>query len=123
MGISREIIEEIRSRVSIYDVVSQSVRLQPSGNGRFKGLCPFHDEKTPSFTVDPQRNTYHCFGCQAHGDSLRFIQETRNLNFPEAIRTLAEIVGVEIVEERPLPPKQREQSASKYDSGPQAPTF
>ena len=77
MGISREIIEEIRSRVSIYDVVSQSVRLQSSGNGRFKGLCPFHQEDTPSFIVTTTQNMFYCFGCSMGGDVFKFIMNLK----------------------------------------------
>ena len=61
MVIAREIIEEIRSRVTIHEVVSQSVRLQNAGGGRFKGLCPFHKENTPSFTVNTRQNMFYCF--------------------------------------------------------------
>ncbi|MEC7985745.1 MAG: DNA primase, partial [Myxococcota bacterium] len=96
MAISREIIEEIRSRVSIYDVVSQSVRLQPSGNGRFKGLCPFHQEDTPSFTVTTTQNMFYCFGCTMGGDVFKFTMHLKGLSFVEAAQELADSAGIVI---------------------------
>ena len=105
-------IQKVRERADITEVVGEIVSLKRAG-ASLKGLCPFHGEKTPSFVVNPQQGTYHCFGCQAHGDALTFIKETQNLNFPEAVRALASRVGVEIIEERPLRPEQREQRIKK----------
>ena len=86
-------IEEIKGRLSIVDVVSQRVSLKKSGR-TFKGLCPFHNEKTPSFIVFPEKGNYHCFGCGANGDVFTFVQRTENLDFAEALRILAERAGV-----------------------------
>jgi DNA primase len=80
------VIDEIRARVSL---VARSVKLQRAGRG-FKALCPFHQERTPSFTVSDERGFYHCFGCGAHGDVFRWVQETQGLDFPDAVRRLAE---------------------------------
>ena len=96
MPIAREVIEEIRSRVSIYDVVSQSVRLQSAGGGRFKGLCPFHKESTPSFTINTAQNMFYCFGCTLGGDVFKFIMHQRGLSFQEAVQDLADYCGIMI---------------------------
>lgn len=88
--------EEIRSRLSIADVVSDYVRLTPAGKGRLKGLCPFHKEKTPSFQVDTEQGYYYCFGCKASGDIFSFVQRTENLSFGDALRKLAEQAGVAV---------------------------
>lgn len=87
--------EEIRDRLDIVEVIGQHVRLEKSGQ-RFKGLCPFHQEKTPSFTVDPERGFYHCFGCGEGGDIFSFVMKREGLSFPEALRLLARRAGVQI---------------------------
>lgn len=91
-------ISEIRSRIDIVDLVSRYVRLKKAGRNH-KGLCPFHDEKTPSFNVSPDRQIYHCFGCQAGGDVVEFLMQHDKLTFPEAVRALAGECGVEVPEE------------------------
>lgn len=96
MAIAREIIEDIRTRVSIYDVVSQSVRLKSAGGGRFKGLCPFHKESTPSFTININQNMFYCFGCTMGGDIFKFVMHQRGLSFVEAVEELAEGCGITI---------------------------
>ncbi len=88
--------EEVRERLSIADVVGQYVRLTPAGKGRLKGLCPFHNEKTPSFQVDTEQGYYYCFGCKAGGDLFSFVQRTENLSFGDALRKLAEQAGVTV---------------------------
>jgi len=92
-GFSPQQLDEIRSRVDIVEIVGQSVKLKRSGEN-WKGLCPFHTEKTPSFTVNPKRNIYHCFGCGAGGDAFSFLMRQDRVAFPEAVRTLAERAGV-----------------------------
>ncbi|MFP4250527.1 MAG: DNA primase [Armatimonadota bacterium] len=97
--------EEIRSRLDIVEVIGEHVRLEKSGQ-RFKGLCPFHQEKTPSFNVDPERGFYHCFGCGEGGDIFSFVMKRDGLNFPEALRELARRAGVQI-EDNPLATEKR----------------
>src|SRR5690348_9037471 len=92
-------IEEIKDRISVLDIVGQKVRLRKSGRN-FSGLCPFHTEKTPSFYVFPDEGTYHCFGCQAHGDILTFVMKTEGLDFMETVRQLAGRAGVQLPEPR-----------------------
>ena len=95
MRYSDDIIEEVRSKNDIVDVVSQYVRLTKKGNSYF-GLCPFHNEKTPSFSVTPVKQMYYCFGCGAGGNVFNFIMEYENYTFGEALKYLADRAGVEL---------------------------
>lgn len=92
---SDDFIERVRAGNNIEDVISGYVRLQRKGTS-YMGLCPFHNEKTPSFSVHPARQTYHCFGCGASGDVFNFLMEYEKLSFKEAVRTLAVRAGIEI---------------------------
>jgi DNA primase len=91
-----EDIALVRERTSIVDVISEQVTLKPAGAGNLKGLCPFHDEKTPSFTVSTARNVYYCHGCGTGGDAIRFVMETDHLTFVEAVERLANRVGIQL---------------------------
>jgi len=102
--IPREVIESIRERISVVDIVGQEVTLKRKG-GSMMGLCPFHQEKSPSFSVVPQKGIYHCFGCGEGGDIFAFVQKTRGLAFYEAVKELAEQAGVTI-QERELSPEE-----------------
>ncbi|MCU0858143.1 MAG: DNA primase [Pontiellaceae bacterium] len=93
--ISRETIDQIRSRNDIADVIGSYLPLKNAGT-RFKALCPFHKEKSPSFTVSPDRQIYHCFGCGAGGDVIRFIQEYEKVDFMTALQMLADRAGMEL---------------------------
>ena len=86
----------MRDRLNIADVIGEYVSLIPAGKGRLKGLCPFHKEKSPSFQVDTEQGYYYCFGCKAGGDVFKFVQETENLSFGDALRKLAERAGVQL---------------------------
>jgi len=88
---------EVKSKLSVVDVVGESVSLKKAGT-TYKGLCPFHGEKTPSFVVTPQRESWHCFGCGLGGDIFSFVMQRDSVGFPEALRTLATRAGVEIDE-------------------------
>jgi DNA primase len=92
-GFTQQHLDEIRTRVDIVEIVGQVVKLKRTGEN-WKGLCPFHTEKTPSFTVNPKRNIYHCFGCGAGGDAFSFLMRQDRVAFPEAVRALAERAGV-----------------------------
>jgi len=94
--IRREDVEAVRERVRIEDVVGQHVALRPAGVGSLKGLCPFHDEKSPSFHVRPQVGRYHCFGCGEGGDVIAFVQKVDGLGFTEAVEYLAARVGLQV---------------------------
>ena len=94
--IKAEDIAAVKERTSIEDVVRDHVTLRPAGVGSLKGLCPFHDEKTPSFTVRPAVGSYHCFGCGEGGDVLSFVQKVEHLTFTESVERLAAKLGLEL---------------------------
>jgi DNA primase len=94
--IKRGDIDEVRQRVNIADVVGDYVTLKSAGVGSMKGLCPFHDERSPSFHVRPQAGFYHCFGCGEGGDAYSFLQKIDHLSFQEAVERLAERVGYQL---------------------------
>src|SRR5690606_23392683 len=96
-------IQLVRERVRIDEVVEQYVTLRNAGGGARKGLCPFHDEKTPSFNVRPSVGTYHCFGCGAGGDVYRFLMEIEGLSFVEAVERLAGKYGITLRYEEGAP--------------------
>lgn len=98
-------IQELLARIDIVDVVGRHVQLR-KGGANLLGLCPFHTEKTPSFTVSPSKQFYHCFGCGAHGSAIRFLTEHTGATFPEAVRSLAASVGLQVPEE-PRSPARR----------------
>lgn len=93
--IPSEFIDQLLSRIDIRDLVERRLSLRKSGRS-YLGLCPFHHEKTPSFTVNPERQTYHCFGCGVHGTAISFLMELDRLSFPEAIEELAHQAGMEM---------------------------
>lgn len=95
MAIAEDKLQELREKVDIVEVVGRQVTLKRSGKS-FKGVCPFHQEKTPSFYVDPHRRSYKCFGCGEWGDALDFVQKTQGKSFLEAVRSLAESAGVSL---------------------------
>ena len=94
--INAEDVATVKERSSIEDIVREHVTLRPAGIGTLKGLCPFHDEKTPSFNVRPSLGTYHCFGCGEGGDVISFVQKTEHLTFTETIERLAGKLGMEL---------------------------
>lgn len=93
--IPRETIEEVRARNDIADVIGSYLSIKNAGT-RFKALCPFHKEKSPSFTISPDRQIYHCFGCGAGGDVIRFVQEYEKVDFMTALQMLADRAGMEL---------------------------
>ena len=98
MFYSEEIIDEVREKNDIVDVISPYVRLTKHGSN-YVGLCPFHNEKTPSFSVNTERQCFHCFGCGVGGNSISFVMKYENLTFTEAVRELADKVGMNLPEE------------------------
>ena len=95
MSFPQSFLDDLRARVGLADVVGTSVKLIKRGR-EYSGLCPFHSEKSPSFTVNEQKGFYHCFGCGAHGDVISFVMNTRGLTFVEAVEVLANQVGMEV---------------------------
>lgn len=98
-----ETIQDVLDRVEIVDIIGDYVTLTQRG-ANAKGLCPFHQEKTPSFTVSPSKGIFYCFGCQASGNAVKFLMTSENLTFPEAIRMLADRYGIRIPEGREAQP-------------------
>jgi len=111
MRFEKHFIDDLRRRISITDIVGSVVNLKPKGRGEFLGLCPFHSEKTPSFTVSENKGFYHCFGCGVHGDALRFLTDHKGLTYPEAIKEAALLAGVEL----PKPTEYNAQKQQKID--------
>ena len=107
---SRDFVERVRDAVDVVRVVSEYVSLKPAGS-RLKGLCPFHQEKTPSFTVDPERKLFYCFGCQAGGDLFKFVMLYESVEFPEAVRILADRFGVPAPQSTDRSPRQASRSS------------
>ena len=106
--IPRDFIDTLLARVDIVDVIDRRVPLKKAGQN-FQACCPFHSEKTPSFTVSPTKQFYHCFGCGAHGTALGFLMEYEHMSFPDAVAALAQDVGLPVPEsaqepDRPRPP-------------------
>jgi DNA primase len=86
----------VRERSKIDEIVGEHLQLKRAGGGSLKGLCPFHDEKSPSFQVTPTRNLFHCFGCGEGGDVISFVQKIDHLSFSEAVELLAGRANVEL---------------------------
>ncbi|HEY9885651.1 MAG TPA: CHC2 zinc finger domain-containing protein, partial [Vampirovibrionales bacterium] len=105
MGLSPKTIQEVQDRAEIEEVVGDYVPLKKKGQNMW-ACCPFHDEKTPSFSVAPNKGIYKCFGCGKAGDSIQFVMDLEGLSFPEAIKHLAEKYGIEIEEDQRLPEEQ-----------------
>ena len=105
-------IQDLLSRVDIVELVGRHVELRKAG-AHHKGLCPFHGEKTPSFIVSPQRQTYHCFGCGAHGDAVRFLTDHVGLGFVEAVQDLAQQAGLTVPDDPRSPQERQAQKAEK----------
>ena len=110
---TQDSIERLRESADIVALISRKTDLRRVGS-RWTGLCPFHEERTPSFSVDPERGLYHCFGCGVGGDAIRFVMETEQLDFPGAVELLAEDNNVELKRERRTP---RRSSAGTGASG------
>lgn len=108
-------IEEIRLHSDIVEVIGRYVPLKKAGGSRFKGLCPFHKEKTPSFHVDSTKQLFHCFGCGASGDVFSFVMQYENVVFPEAARILADRAGIAFETAGQSDPRSRSDKASLYE--------
>ena len=112
MALPPRFLDELRGRVSISDVVGRRVRLTRKGRGEATGLCPFHNEKTPSFTVSEDKGFFHCFGCGAHGDVIGFVMRSEGLEFPQAVEKLAGEAGMQVPRETPEERERAERQAT-----------
>src|SRR5271163_2890449 len=115
LPIPPDFLEELRRRLTLSSVVAKRVRLTKKGR-EFEGLCPFHNEKTPSFFVNDDKAFYHCFGCGAHGDVLSFVINTEGLSFPEAVERLAGEAGMEVPRSAPVDPAERARRAGAEEA-------
>ncbi|MEX1056641.1 MAG: DNA primase, partial [Natronospirillum sp.] len=121
--IPQSFIDEVIDRVDIVDVIGHRVKLKRTGKN-YSALCPFHNEKTPSFSINPQKQFYYCFGCGAAGNSLKFLLEHDRLEFPEAIEELARLAGMEVPrEQNPEADRKRQQQKTLYGVLEQASDF
>lgn len=111
--IPQSVKQDLLARIDIVELVGRYVQLKKAGIN-FKGLCPFHGEKTPSFIVSPTRQTYHCFGCGVHGSAIDFLMQNSGLGYVEAIKDLAQQVGLPVPEDDTTP-EQRAQAAQQKE--------
>ncbi|MCE9625179.1 MAG: DNA primase [Deltaproteobacteria bacterium] len=116
---SEEQLSEIRERLSIVEFIGEFVQLKKAGKNH-KGLCPFHQEKSPSFIVSPDRDTFHCFGCGAGGNLFHFLMKLESLSFPEAVERLAERAGVQVASSGPADPHAKERRDEAFEIHRQA---
>lgn len=114
MAVPPEFIEDLRQRVPLSDIIGKRVKLVRKGR-RYTGLCPFHSEKTPSFSVVDDDGYYHCFGCGVHGDAISFLREMDGLEFMEAVERLADMAGLAMPTSTPQDPKVTQQRKAALD--------
>jgi DNA primase len=122
MAITPQWKDELRARITLSTLVQRSVKLTRAGR-EWKGCCPFHDENTPSFYVNDQKQFYHCFGCGAHGDAISWMVDQQGLPFMDAVKELAAMAGMEVPAPDPAMAKRAEQRASLIDVTEAAQTF
>ncbi|MBT2133805.1 DNA primase [Croceibacterium sp. LX-88] len=114
MALSPQWLDELRSRVTLSSVVMRTTKLQKAGR-EWKACCPFHNEKSPSFTVSDEKGFYHCFGCGAHGDVIRWMTDQRGLSFMDAVKELASQAGMEVPRPDPREAQRAEERAGLHD--------
>ncbi len=113
-------LDELRARLSLSDVVGRKVALKRRSGSEYAGLCPFHNEKTPSFTVNDKKGFFHCFGCGEHGDAVSFVMKTEGLSFPESVEKLAREAGMEVPRATPQERERSERASTLQDVVEQA---
>src|SRR4051794_31088698 len=114
MSLSTAWLDELRARTVLSAVISPSVKLIRAGR-EWKACCPFHNEKTPSFTVNDDKGFYHCFGCGAHGDAIRFLTDQRGMPFMDAVKELASKAGMDVPAPDPQAKERADRAASLTD--------
>ena len=115
MALSPQWLDQLRTRVTLSSVIMRTTKLQRAGR-EWKACCPFHDEKTPSFTVNDQKGFYHCFGCGAHGDVIRWMTDPRGLTFMDAVKELAVTAGMEMPAPDPREAQKAKRRAGLHDA-------
>ncbi len=114
MTLSPQWLDELRSRTTLSALIGRSIKVTKAGR-EFKACCPFHNEKTPSFTINDEKGFYHCFGCSAHGDAIRWMTDQRGLGFVDAVKELADAAGMQVPAPDPQAAKRAEKANSLYD--------
>ena len=113
-GFDRAVLAEISAKVDLLGYVSQYVTLKKQGR-EYVGLCPFHAERTPSFSVNAEKGVWHCYGCDAGGDLFKFVQRHENADFPTAVRMLAGRAGI-VIDESPGAQRRRSEREGIYEA-------
>ena len=113
-------LDELRDRISLSDIVGRKVVLKRRSGAEYAGLCPFHNEKTPSFTVNDKKGFYHCFGCGEHGDAIEFVIKTEGLSFPDSVEKLARDAGLQVPRATPQEHERAERASTLQDVVEQA---
>jgi len=114
MSLTPQWLDELRSRITLSTLIGRSIKVTKAGR-EYKACCPFHNEKTPSFTINDEKGFYHCFGCSAHGDAIRWMTDQRGLGFMDAVKELASEAGMEVPAPDPRAAKKQEKRNSLYD--------
>ncbi|MEQ1531018.1 MAG: DNA primase [Methylococcales bacterium] len=114
MVLTPQWLDELRARTTLSALIGRSIKVTKAGR-EFKACCPFHNEKTPSFTINDEKGFYHCFGCSAHGDAIRWMTDQRGLGFMDAVKELADAAGMQVPEADPKAAEKAERANSLYD--------
>jgi DNA primase len=114
MALTPQWLDELRARTTLSTLIGRTVKVQKAGR-EYKACCPFHNEKTPSFTINDEKGFYHCFGCGAHGDAIRWMTDQRGLPFMEAVKELAQAAGIEVPAADPRAAQKAEQARGLHD--------
>jgi DNA primase len=114
MALTPQWLDELRARTSLSALIGRSIKVTKAGR-EYKACCPFHNEKTPSFTINDEKGFYHCFGCSAHGDAIRWMTDQRGLSFMDAVKELADTAGMQVPAADPRIAKQAEERAGLHD--------
>ena len=113
MSLSPQFLDELRARTSLSALIGRSVKLQKAGR-EFRACCPFHNEKSPSFYVNDEKGFYHCFGCSAHGDAIRFLTDAQGMPFIDAVKELAAAAGMDMPAPDPRAAERQERSIGSH---------
>ena len=122
MTLTPQWLDELRARTSLSTLIGKSIKVQKAGR-EYKACCPFHNEKTPSFTINDEKGFYHCFGCGAHGDAIRWMTDQRGLPFMEAVKELAATAGMDVPAADPRAAKRAEQARGLHEAMAAAQSF
>ena len=122
MTLSPQWLDELRARTTLSAIIAPSVKLIKAGR-EYKACCPFHQEKTPSFTVNDEKGFYHCFGCGAHGDAIRFLTDNRGLPFMDAVKELAGKAGMDVPAPDPRDQERQERASGAKPMPNRSTTF